>query len=108
MDQATIRELQTVPLFSTLSADRMGCLEPGEIIQLPAGKIIANEGDPIDSFFVVLEGEMRISRNYGNSAILARWKLSRETSRSFATTIKSCRHRRMCRLESAKGIESTR
>jgi len=70
MDQATIRELQTVPLFSTLSADRMGCLEPGEIIQLPAGKVIATEGDPIDSFYVVLEGEMRISRNYGNQAIL--------------------------------------
>jgi signal transduction histidine kinase len=48
----------------------MGCLEPGEIIYLEAGIIVANEGDPIDSFFVVLEGEMRISRNYGNQAIL--------------------------------------
>ena len=70
MDQATLRELQAIPLFSTLSADRMGCLGPGEIIQFEAGKIIANEGDPLDSFYVVLEGEMRISRNYGNQAIL--------------------------------------
>src|SRR6266850_3456759 len=70
MDQATLRALQTVPLFSTLSDGQLGCLAPGEIVEVEAGKVLATEGNPIDSFYVLLEGEMRISRNYGNQAIL--------------------------------------
>src|SRR6266850_6439972 len=70
MDQATLRALQTVPLFSTLSDGQLSCLGPGEIVQVEAGKVLASEGNPIDSFYVLLEGEMRISRNYGNQAIL--------------------------------------
>ena len=70
MDQATLRELQTVPLFSTLAEGQMGCLEPGDVIHLDARTVLTNEGDPIEFFYVLLEGEMRISRNYGNQAIL--------------------------------------
>jgi len=70
MDQATLRELQSVPLFSTLTEGHMGCLEPGEVIDLAARTVLTNEGDPIEFFYVLLEGEMRISRNYGNQAIL--------------------------------------
>jgi len=70
MDPATLRELQTVPLFSALGEGRMGCLEPGEVIHLDARTVLTNEGDPIEFFYVLLEGEMRISRNYGNQAIL--------------------------------------
>jgi signal transduction histidine kinase len=70
MDQATLRELQTVPLFSTLAEGQMGCLEPGDVIHVDARTVLTNEGDPIEFFYVLLEGEMRISRNYGNQAIL--------------------------------------
>jgi signal transduction histidine kinase len=70
MDQATLQALQTVPLFSTLSDGQLGCLAPGEIVEVEAGKVLATEGNPIDSFYVLLEGEMRISRNYGNQTIL--------------------------------------
>src|SRR6266850_5689488 len=70
MDQATLRALQTVPLFSTLSDGQLGCLAPGEIVEVEAGQVLASEGNPIDSFYVLLEGEMRISRNYGNQTIL--------------------------------------
>jgi len=37
---------------------------------LDAGKILATEGEALESFFVLLEGEMRVSRNYGNQAVL--------------------------------------
>ena len=70
MNQATLRELQTVPLFSTLAEGQLGCLEQGEVIHLDARTVLTNEGDPIEFFYVLLEGEMRISRNYGNQAIL--------------------------------------
>src|SRR5712691_2457012 len=70
MDQTTLRALQTVPLFSTLSDGQLSCLAPGEIVEAEAGKVLASEGNPIDSFYVLLEGEMRISRNYGNQTIL--------------------------------------
>jgi signal transduction histidine kinase len=32
--------------------------------------VLASEGDPIDFFYVLLEGEMRVSRNYENQAVL--------------------------------------
>jgi signal transduction histidine kinase len=37
---------------------------------LDAGKILAVEGQSLESFYVLLDGEMRVSRNYGNQAIL--------------------------------------
>jgi signal transduction histidine kinase len=70
MDQSTIEELQKVPLFSTLSGGQSSCLALGEIIHLEAGKILATEGEPLDLFYVLLEGEMRVSRNYENQAVL--------------------------------------
>ena len=70
MDQSTLQELRAIPIFSNLSGEQTSCFEPGEIIQLAAGKVLASEGDPIDSFYVLLEGEMRASRNYSNQAIL--------------------------------------
>jgi len=70
MDQSTLQELRAIPIFSNLSGEQTSCFEPGEIIQLATGKVLASEGDPIDSFYVLLEGEMRASRNYSNQAIL--------------------------------------
>jgi signal transduction histidine kinase len=70
MDSATLRALQTVPLFSTVSVEQSSCLERGEIVELEAGKVLANEGEPQESFYVLLEGEMRVSRNYANQAVL--------------------------------------
>ncbi|HTS19909.1 MAG TPA: ATP-binding protein [Verrucomicrobiae bacterium] len=70
MEASILEELQKTPLFSTLTEGQMGCLASGEVLHLERGKILAAEGDPIDSFYVLLEGEMRVSRNYGNQAIL--------------------------------------
>jgi signal transduction histidine kinase len=70
MDASTLQELQKVPLFSTLSGGQSSCLERGEIVHLEAGKVLAREGESVESFYVLLEGEMRVSRNYENQAVL--------------------------------------
>ncbi len=70
MDASILQELQKVPLFSTLSPEQNSCLELGEIVHLEAGKVLAREGEPLDVFYLLLEGEMRVSRNYENQAIL--------------------------------------
>jgi signal transduction histidine kinase len=70
MDPSTHQALQAIPLFSNLSGEQMRCFEPGESIQLEAGNVLMSEGDPVESFYVLLDGEMRASRNYSNQAIL--------------------------------------
>ncbi|HXI84287.1 MAG TPA: ATP-binding protein [Verrucomicrobiae bacterium] len=70
MDPLTLKELQAIPLFSDLSAEQTSCFEPGEIIEFEVGKVLATEGEPLNSFYVLLEGELRVSRNYDNQAIL--------------------------------------
>ena len=70
MDQSTLQEIRAIPSFSNLSVEQTSCFEPGEIIQLEAGKVLMNEGDPVESFYVLLTGEMRASSNYGNQTIL--------------------------------------
>ena len=70
MDQSTLQEIRAIPSFSNLSVEQTSCFEPGEIIQLEAGKVLMNEGDRVESFYVLLTGEMRASSNYGNQTIL--------------------------------------
>ena len=70
MDQSTFQELRALPLFSNLSDEKMSCLAPGEIIQLEARKVLVSEGEPTEFFYVVLDGELRASRNYGNQTVL--------------------------------------
>jgi len=70
MDASKLHALQAIPLFANLSVEQAGCFERGEIVELEAGKILATEGEPLESFYVLLEGEMRVSRNYSNQAIL--------------------------------------
>src|SRR6266403_1523352 len=70
MDPSTLHALQAIPLFSNLSTEQTSCFEPGEVLEFEAGKVLATEGEPLDSFYVLLEGEMRVSRNYENQAVL--------------------------------------
>jgi len=70
MDQSILQELRTIPLFSNLSEEQTRCFEPGVIIELEAGKVLMNDGDPLEYFYVLLTGELRVSRTYGNQSIL--------------------------------------
>jgi len=70
MDQSTLQEISAIPIFSNLSGQQTSCFEPGEVIPLEAGKVLMNEADPVESFYVLLTGEMRATSNYGNQSIL--------------------------------------
>jgi signal transduction histidine kinase len=70
MEASTLSALQAIPLFANLSGAQANCFERGEIVEIEAGKVVATEGEPLESFYVLLEGEMRASRNYSNQAIL--------------------------------------
>ena len=63
-------ELQKLPLFAGLSPEESGCLEQGEEIAVAAGETIAGEGDPAIYFYVILEGEIRVSKTYGNQKVV--------------------------------------
>jgi signal transduction histidine kinase len=70
MDQATLQQVRATPLFATLKDDQLVCIEPGEIIDVPAGTVLISEGERSPYFFVVLEGELRITRNYDRQSVL--------------------------------------
>ncbi len=59
-----------MPLFVRLDDAQLGCIETGEVIEVPAGTILVSEGERFPFFFVVLEGEVRLSRTYDRQTIL--------------------------------------
>ncbi len=70
MDKATLQEVRSAPLFATLTDAQLECIEPGEVIDLAAGSVLASEGEPSNYFFLVLQGEIRITRHYDRQEIL--------------------------------------
>lgn len=64
-----MRELRQQPLFVGVSDEESRCLEGGEEVYVQADEILAREGDPGEYFFVLLEGEVRITKRYGRQAI---------------------------------------
>ncbi|MBS0155174.1 MAG: cyclic nucleotide-binding domain-containing protein [Nitrospira sp.] len=67
MDSSNLRKLS---LFSDLSVDEQACLGHGEDIAIEAGEKIACEGEPASYFYVVVEGEIRISKRYDDHDIV--------------------------------------
>ena len=63
-------ELQKLPLFAGLSPEESTCLEQGEEITVAAGELVAKEGDPVVYFYVILEGEIRVTKTYGNQKVV--------------------------------------
>jgi signal transduction histidine kinase len=69
-DPASLQQVQSTPLFSELDRTQLNCIEPGEIINLPGGTVLVSEGERYPFFFVILEGEIRLSRTYGRQTVL--------------------------------------
>jgi signal transduction histidine kinase len=63
-------ELQKHPLFAGLSPEESSCLDQGEAITLAAGEFVIKEGDPGLYFYVILEGEIRVTKTYGNQKVV--------------------------------------
>ncbi len=59
------------PLFPTLSAEEIACLVPyGTQIELESGADLFTEGNTETDFYVVLEGELKITRRAGGGEIV--------------------------------------
>jgi len=60
---ATLEELRRVPLFDGLTEGQLReTLERGSEKFVPAGEINGREGEPVEHLYVILEGELRITK----------------------------------------------
>jgi signal transduction histidine kinase len=58
-----------VPLFAQLDDSQRACFATGTEIRLKAGETLIRDGDPADAFYVMLEGELRVTKYYGDQEI---------------------------------------
>jgi signal transduction histidine kinase len=70
MDAKTVEQVLSAPIFAGLAGAPPVWMEAGEIIEVPAGTLLAKEGERTGYFYVLLEGEVRITRTYDNQQIL--------------------------------------
>ena len=70
MSPADLQLVRSSPLFADVDDAHLGCIDPGEVINVPAGTVLVSEGERHPFFFLVLEGEVRLSRTYDRQTIL--------------------------------------
>jgi signal transduction histidine kinase len=64
-------ELRRIPLFADLSEEDLERLyQMAETVSIPAGELVLREGDQGDSLFVVLDGELEVTKRQGSQDIL--------------------------------------
>jgi signal transduction histidine kinase len=64
-------ELRKIPLFADLSEEDLERLyQMAETVSFPAGQLVLREGDQGDSLFVVLTGELEVTKRQGSQDIL--------------------------------------
>jgi signal transduction histidine kinase len=62
LSAALIAKLRTVSILSSLSDDELGCLQGVQELHLDEGMVIARQGEVAHHFWILLEGEVRISQ----------------------------------------------
>jgi signal transduction histidine kinase len=64
-------ELRQVPLLADLSEEDLEQLyKMAETVSIPAGELVLREGDPGDSLYIVLDGELEVSKRHGGQDVL--------------------------------------
>jgi signal transduction histidine kinase len=64
-------ELRKIPLFADLSEEDLERLyQMAETISVPAGQLVLREGDQGDSLFVLLDGELEVTKRQGGQDVL--------------------------------------
>ena len=58
-----------IPLFAQLDDSQRACFSTGTEIRLKAGETLISAGDPADFFYIMLEGELRVTKFYGDQEI---------------------------------------
>jgi signal transduction histidine kinase len=59
-----------VPFFAQLDDSQRACFSTGTEIRLKPGETLLHDGDPADFFYVMLEGELRVTKYYDDQEIL--------------------------------------
>src|SRR4051812_14346789 len=70
MNPGELQEVRSTPLFAKLTDTELACIEGGEVIEAAVGAVLAAEGEQTGFFYVLLEGEIRITRIYDRQSIL--------------------------------------
>ena len=64
-------EIRHVPLLADLSEEDLEQLfQMAETVSIPAGQLVLQEGDSGDSLFVVLDGELEVTKRHGRQEVL--------------------------------------
>jgi CRP-like cAMP-binding protein len=74
----SLDELRRVPLFDGFSQEELGSiLEGGEEKLVRAGEVNGREGEPVEHLYVILEGDLRITKRTadGGEAMDVEWSL---------------------------------
>ena len=70
MSPELMSALQQTPLFQDWTEPCFRGLERGEVVELRPGERLLGEGEPADHFFVLLEGELRITKKIADAEAL--------------------------------------
>ncbi|QEE27856.1 cyclic nucleotide-binding domain-containing protein [Terriglobus albidus] len=57
--------LRALPVFSTLSEEELNCISSAPVVHVPAGQILAQQGEKLTLFGILLQGAVRGYYNYG-------------------------------------------
>ena len=64
--------LRKLPLFEALSDEQLAwVVEAGTVVTTEAGTIVTREGDPLDTFCVLLDGVIQLSKRAGGDDVIA-------------------------------------
>src|SRR5215213_6617030 len=70
-DMLMLDELRQISLFADLSKEDLEQLyQMAETVSIPAGQRVLQEGDPGDSLYVVLDGELEVTKRQGSQDVL--------------------------------------
>lgn len=58
--ESVLQSISRIPIFSKLNPPTMECLQSAELIESSAGDHIFRQGELADSFWILLDGEMRV------------------------------------------------
>src|SRR5216684_5282581 len=71
MDTVLNATLRKVPLFAELKDDELRCVEQGEELWLSLGEEFITEGEPAENFYVLLEGQVRVTKKLAENKEIA-------------------------------------
>src|SRR5579871_4116911 len=70
MEANLIAALRMTPLFSQWTEEHLTCLKSGEEVTLGLQEQLIEEGEPSTHFYILLDGEMRVTKNVGGVTMI--------------------------------------